>query len=254
LKLVKVLCVSALFLALWLHPSHAQDLRGKWGVGGFVAYNMPMYGFGDRFGSEVNKWGLNFSYVANPRVTMEVEYHHASLDRGVLETKPFMWGVTKKEYASKDVNPDSRYDMKFNSLLLSGMVHFRANRSMEEGSYSPYIVVGAGYYNHDTVAENILWPGQTELDAKGAGAGVDANGDILPAVVMQTQQDTRTAVAANVGVGLEAFLTRTIAIDVRGRYHFILSELRAYETWQLRKVFPMQMVDFAAGFKFYFWD
>jgi hypothetical protein len=56
------------------------------------------------------------------------------------------------------------------------------------------------------------------------------------------------------GFGLEAFLTPTIALDVRGRYHFILSELRPYDAWGLDKAFPLQMMDLSAGFKFYFWE
>jgi hypothetical protein len=49
-------------------------------------------------------------------------------------------------------------------------------------------------------------------------------------------------------------LTPTIALDVRGRYHFILSELRPYDAWGLDKAFPLQMMDLSAGFKFYFWE
>ena len=185
---------------------------------------------------------------------MEVEYHHIKMGHGALETKPFVWGITNKEYASVDVYPDARYDMKFNSLLLSGLVHFRSGRSMEEGGYSPYVVVGAGFYDHLAVSENILFPGQNESDAKAAGAGVDADGLTMPAVVMPRAEDTRTALAANVGFGMEMFLTRTIAVDVRGRYHFIISELRPFDQWGFDKAFPLQMIDFAAGFKFYFWD
>jgi hypothetical protein len=104
------------------------------------------------------------------------------------------------------------------------------------------------------VADNIVWPGQSPTDAKNAGGGLDAVGDQLPTVVMNRQVDTRTAVTAALGVGLEAFLTPTIALDVRARYHFILSELRPYDAWGLDKAFPLQMMDLSAGFKFYFWE
>ena len=102
---------------------------------------------------------------------------------------------------------------------------------MDEGSYSPYLVVGAGFYDHLAAAENIVWPGQTEGDAKAAGGGGDADGDQIPAVVMARQEDTRTALAATVGFGLEAFLTPTLALDVRARYHFMVTELRPYDQW-----------------------
>ena len=255
MKLIKLLGLIAVLLAVVaIDPAGAQELRGKWGVGGFVAYNMPMYQFGQRFGDGVNKWGINVSYVPSSRVTMEVEYHHINMSDGALVSEPFLWGITNKEYKSKDVFPDARYDMKFNSLQLSGIVHFRAGRSMEEGSYSPYIVVGAGFYDHTATSEHILYPGQNESDAKAAGAGVDSDGLTMPAVVMPKAVDTRTALAANVGFGMEMFLTRTIAVDVRGRYHFIISELRPFDQWGFDKAFPLQMIDLAAGFKFYFWD
>jgi len=232
----------------------AQGVSGRWAIGGFMAYNVPMYNFGDRFGSDLDKWGLNLSYVPSSRLTMEVEYHHAKLDHGALETKPFLWGVTNKEYASVDVDPDARYEMKFNSLLLSGLVRLRSGVVMEEGGYSPYVIVGAGFYDHEAVSEHILYPGQNEGDAKAAGAGVDAEGLTLPVVVMPPAVDTRTALAVNVGFGMEVYLTRSVAVDVRGRYHFVISELRPFDQWGFDKAFPLQMIDLAGGIKFYFWE
>ncbi len=250
----KILCLALLVCAAGVTSSEAQDLQGRWGVGGFIAYNIPMFTFGERWDGSTDKWGFNLNYVSSSRLTMEVEYHNAKLSNGVLVTKPFTWGPTGKDYASGDVNENSSYNMKFNSLLLSGIVHFRKDRSMDEGSYSPYLVVGAGFYDHLAAADNIVWPGQTEGDAASAGGGLDADGDRIPAVVMARQEDTRTALTATVGFGLEAFLTPTLALDIRGRYHFMVSELRPYDQWLLNKVFPLQMIDLAVGFKMYFWD
>jgi opacity protein-like surface antigen len=213
-----------------------------------------MYKFGERWGGNTDKWGFNLSYVSSSRLTMEAEYHNAKFTEGALESTEFTWGPTGKQYTSAGLNADSAYDMKFNGLILSGIVHFRKDRSMDEGSYSPYLVVGAGFYDHLASATNIIWPGQTESDAKAAGGGLDSAGDQLPAVVMARQEDTRTALTATVGFGLEAFLTPTLALDIRGRYHFMVTELRPYDQFLLNKVFPLQMVDLAAGFKMYFWD
>jgi opacity protein-like surface antigen len=254
LRSVKYLCLALGILAAAAQPAASQELLGRWGVGGFVAYNKPLFTFGDRWDGNAQKWGINLSYVTSSRVTMEVEYHNAKLDDGILERQPFVWGATLKEYRSREVNADSRYTMSFNSLLMSAVVHFRRDRSMEEGSFSPYVVVGAGFYDHNAEAENIIWPGQNEADAVAAGGGVDADGLRIPAVVMATQSDTRTALAMTFGFGLEAFLTKTIAIDTRLRYHFLMSELRPYDAFLLNKVFPLQMMDLTAGFKFYFWD
>jgi opacity protein-like surface antigen len=256
MKLIKVLMLAVALLVISGSTSSAQ-VTGKWGFGGFISYTNPLFTFGDRFGSGVDKWGLTASYVSSSRVTMEAEYHHAEMKDGALQTKAFSWSpkaLTLKEYASEDLNPASEYSTRFNSVLISGQWFFNADRTMGEGSFSPYIVVGGGFYDHTTVADNIVWPGQSPTDAKAGGGGIDSAGDQLPAVVMNTQTDTRTAVTAALGFGLEAFLTPTIALDVRGRYHFILSELRPYDAWGLDKAFPLQMMDLSAGFKFYFWE
>jgi len=257
LKLVKILGLVAALMVSTASTAPAQ-VAGKWGLGGFVGYTNPLFTFGERFGSGIDKWGLNASYVSSSRVTLEAEYHHAEMDHGVLETKEFPWSPkaqTLKQYASIDLNPAGTYTNRFNSVLISGLWFFNADRTMGEGSFSPYIVVGGGFYDHKTVASNIVWPGQSPTDAGNVDATkVDAQGDILPQVVMDRQEDTRTAVTAAFGVGLEAFLTPTIALDVRGRYHFILSELRPYDAWGLDKAFPLQMIDLSAGFKFYFWE
>lgn len=256
MRVLKIMGLVCVLLALCVSSAPAQ-LQGKWGVGAFVAYTNPVFTFGERFGGGIDKWGVNASYVTGSRITLEAEFHHASMEGGALESSPFNWSpkaLTVKTYKSKDLNPNSSYTNDFNSLSLAALWHFNAGRTMGEGSFSPYIVVGGGFYDHETIASNIVWPGQSPLDAAGSGSGLDSAGDQLPGVVMNAQEDTRTAVTANLGLGIEAFLTPTIAIDMRVRYHFILSELRPYDAWGLDKAFPLQMYDAAAGFKFYFWD
>ena len=257
MRLFKILGLVVALMLASASTSSAQ-VAGKWGFGGFISYTNPLFTFGKRFNGGVDKWGLTASYVTGARVTLEAEYHHADMADGVLENGQFTWSpkaLTSKQYSSKDVNPNSSYTNRFNSVLLSGLWFFNADRSMDEGSFSPYIIVGGGFYDHKTVADNIIWPGQSPTDASSVDAtNVDVQGDVLPQVVMDRQEDTRTAVTAALGFGLEAFLTPTIALDVRGRYHFILSELRQYDAWGLDKAFPLQLYDLSAGFKFYFWE
>jgi len=257
LRLFKVFCLVLGLIVVSASTAPAQ-VAGKWGFGGFISYTNPLFTFGERFNGGVDKWGLTASYVSNSRITMEAEYHHAEMDNGALANGAFTWSpkaLTAKQYRSADINPNSAYTNRFNSVLLSGLWFFNADRSMDEGSFSPYIVVGGGFYDHKTVADNIIWPGQSPTDAGNVDATfVDVQGDLLPQVVMDRQEDTRTAVTAALGLGMEAFLTPTIALDLRARYHFILSELRPYDAWGLDKAFPLQMYDLSAGFKFYFWE
>ena len=108
-----------------------------------------------------DKWGMTASYVSSSRMTIEAEYHHAQMGGGILESGEFSWSpkaLTSKQYRSKDINPNSSYTNRFNSVLLSGLWFFNADRSMDGGSFSPYIIAGGGLYDHKTVAENIVWP------------------------------------------------------------------------------------------------
>ena len=253
MKWVNVVCAALVAWGLGLVEAQAQVQDVRWNVGGFISYNAPLFSLGDRFSKDVNKWGVNVAYVPSQRATIEVEYHRSKLTNGILESHPVTWGVTGQAYAAQDVRPESRYEMTFNSLLMSGLIHLRRDRSMQEGSYSPYLAVGAGFYKHHAVAENIFWPAQSEPEARSAG-GVDSDGNLWPAVVMFPQRDTRTALAASFGIGFETFLTSTIALDLRGRYHMLITELRPYDEWGLNKSFPLQMMDLSAGLKFYFWD
>lgn len=65
----------------------AQDVKGRWGAGGFVGYHAPLFKLSDRFSSQVNKYGINLSYIPGTKATIEVEYHWAKFDHGTLETR-----------------------------------------------------------------------------------------------------------------------------------------------------------------------
>ncbi|MCE2435936.1 MAG: hypothetical protein J4F29_23925, partial [Candidatus Latescibacteria bacterium] len=54
----------------------SAQVAGKWGLGGFVSYTNPLFTFGERFGSGVDKWGLTASRVSSARLTVEAEFHH----------------------------------------------------------------------------------------------------------------------------------------------------------------------------------
>ena len=113
--------------------SQAQ-VAGKWGLGGFLSYTNPVFTFGQRFGGGVDKWGMTASYVSSSRMTIEAEYHHAQMGGGILESGEFSWSpkaLTSKQYRSKDINPNSSYTNRFNSVLLSGLWFFNADRSMD---------------------------------------------------------------------------------------------------------------------------
>jgi hypothetical protein len=227
-----------------------EEIKGRWGVGGFFGYNKPMFKLGDRFKGDANKFGININYVPSAKANIEVEYHRAKFAHGALESRTFFWGPTKQNYKS----PNASYTMKFNSILMNGLIYLRKGRTMTAHSFSPYIAVGAGFYDYNASSVNVLYPAQTEKEAAAAGGGKDAQGKQMPAVVMTPSQDTQTALSANLGFGMEAFITNSVALDVRARYNFVIGELRPFEDWKLQKVFPLQLFDLSTGLKFYFWQ
>lgn len=226
-----------------------EDLKGRWGVGGFIGYNKPMFQLGERFKSDANKFGINVNYVPGAKVNLEVEYHWARFNHGALETQTFFWGPTKQNY----VSPNARYTMRFKSLVMNGLVYLGKGRTMVAHSFSPYVAVGAGFFDYSASSVNVLYPSQTEKEAATAGGGKDAQGRQIPAVVMTPATDTQTALSASMGFGLESFITNSVALDVRARYNFIIGELRPFEDWKLKKVFPLQLVDLGVGLKIFFW-
>ena len=70
MRSIKILCLALLVCAAAVSTVEAQDLQGRWGVGGFVAYNIPMYAFVERWDGSTDKWGFNLNYVSSSRLTM----------------------------------------------------------------------------------------------------------------------------------------------------------------------------------------
>ena len=99
---------------------------------------------------------MTASYVSSSRMTIEAEYHHAQMGGGILESGEFSWSpkaLTSKQYRSKDINPNSSYTNRFNSVLLSGLCFLMRTVQWMGEVFSPYIIGGGGLYDHKTVAE-----------------------------------------------------------------------------------------------------
>ena len=78
------------------------------------------------------------------------------------------------------------------------------------------------------------------------GAGLD------PGVHLEPFSDKRTTLGASIGLGLEAFILDNVSLDLRGRYNFVLGQLRPMETWGIDEGIWLQFFDIGTGLKFYF--
>lgn len=216
-----------------------QAQEGKWGLGGFVNYNLPLMKLGDRYDNTV-KYGTTLNYVSSDALTLEIEYHYSKFDDGKLAAQPFFYAIDNKEYTS----PNAKSTLTFNSLAVNALIFLgedNQSHGFKAKDYRYYLAVGGGFYRYNAVNENFVAPYQTTKP-------IDFT------VVMEPQIDKRTTLAGNVGVGLEAFVTDNLALDVRGRYNFVLGELRPMLFYgNTDRARPLQLFDLGVGLKLYFW-
>lgn len=230
-----VLILAGIVLLASVGLSEAQQAR-KWGVGSFLSLNAPMGRLGDQFGPS-SKYGLNWQYLLSDRLHFELEYHHSKWDNGKLADKTFTWGVDGNDYES----PLAVHEMKMNGVALNLLIFHQEIPSFRAKDFAYYIQVGAGFYDYKAERRNFIYPGQTSppLD---------------PTLVLQPQIDTKAALSAHFGLGIQAFAFENIALDLRARYHVMMGDVRPMYDWGLKlKTFPMMLLDAGVGLKFYFW-
>jgi hypothetical protein len=227
-------------------PADAEE-AGRWAVGGSVSLNQPLGALNDYTGT-TGKYGLSFSYVVSPRVSVEFEYQRMKDEDAGLEGAEFVWFIDSRRY----VDPDVSHEFDWNIFSFNSVVRLGDRPMLTAEQWNPYITVGGGFYRYASIVENLIWPGQatavtgaSSLDPLG-GPGPD-NTLNLP-----SSQDRRAALTVNFGVGLEAFIISNVSIDLRARYHMSIGDLRPFNDFGLFQTFPLQQFDIGGGFKFYF--
>ena len=236
MRIGRLICLVGLAALLGVPGAHAQDV--KWGLGGFVDYHVPMKNLRDRYDNDV-KYGATLSYVTSEAVTVELEYHYSKFNDGKLAAEPFVYPLDGLSYTS----PNAKSTLSFNSVSVNALLFLgEENRShgFKAKDYRYYVTVGGGFYRYRAANENFVFAGQT-------------NDPIDLTLVMDAQIDQRVTLAANLGVGMEAFVTDNLSVDVRGRYNYVLGELRPMLFYGRERTRPMQLFDLGVGLKLYFW-
>jgi hypothetical protein len=251
-KLLSGLAVCLAILAL-AQPSGAQE-AGRWAIGGSFALNSPI-NFKDYMGA-TSKYGVSFSYVVSPRVTVEAEYQRMKDESGGLENNDFLWFIDNRRY----IDPDVDHNVSWNNVSFNSIIRIGNRPMLTAEQWNPYLTVGGGFYHYNSVVTNLIWPGQA-LAVPSATVGtslgvVDATNPtgLGPddALEFPEQHDKRAALSLNVGLGLEAFIISNVSLDLRARYHMSVGDLRPYNDWGMLQTFPLQQFDVGAGVKFYF--
>ncbi len=247
LKRLRVLIVLGVVLTGLAAPSHAQQaVVGKWALGGTFNYNVPTFGLSSWYGN-TPKWGVNFTYVTSQRTSVELEFNHSRDPNGSLVARTFNWPIDEKNYLS----PDASATMTWNNFAVNGLIRLTAGPVFESERYAPYLTVGAGFYRYSSKTSGLVWPGQSKT-VTGAASLNNPNPGPDRSLMIPAAEDSKPALSFNMGLGLEAFITSNISLDVRTRYHLSIAELRPVNAYGLKQTFPLQQLDIGGGLKFYF--
>ena len=129
--------------------------------------------------------------------------------------------------------------------MVNGLIYLkRGETGFAPKAWSPYLGIGTGFYKYNSSVSGLIYPGQKTEVAPGAG--------LDPTVHLEPFSDMRTALGVNLGLGLEAFVFSNISLDIRGRYNFVLGQLRPMEAWGIEEGIWLQFFEIGTGVKFYF--
>jgi opacity protein-like surface antigen len=247
LKAFTIAAMSVLLaMAAATHRADAQEVAGRWSIGGSFGLNKPVRGLTDWYGPTA-KGGVSLTYIASSRVSVELEYQRTKDDRGSLVDRTFVWLVDNSNYAS----PNTTSTLSWNNFALNGIIRLTANPILQARKGGPYVTIGMGFYQFKHQVTNLVWPDQVAAvtganSLNPAGPGPDGT------VVIPAFADTKVALSFNAGAGLEAFVTDNIALDTKIRWHMSVGEFRPINAYGLVQTFPLQQMDVVAGVKFYF--
>ncbi len=239
MKLVRIVFCSLMALAMlgvWNGTAQAQE--GRWGIGAFANYTIPITQMRERFDNS-SKFGGTLNYVASQSTLIEVEYHYSKFDNGSPAKDTFIYAVD----GSTQMSPEGVSEITFNSLVVNGLLFMgeeNSSHGFKAKDYRYYLAVGGGMYRYKSVNENLVYPRQSS-------AAIDLS------VVMDPQIDQRYTFGGNFGAGVEGFVTDNLSIDLRGRYNFVVGELRPMLFYGFDRTRPIQVLDIGAQMKFYFW-
>ena len=223
----------------------AGGVSGKVGIGTFVDFNFPVFSLKDRF-QMAHKWGGFITYATSGRTTVELEYHRSRFDPGRLQESRFLWPEDNPRTWRYYKSPLARNYMTFNSFLVNGLYHFKertVSSAGGEGAHldaSPFLVFGGGFYQYRNSVSGLVYPGQPDL-----GKGIDETLTLAPFA------DTDVAWGFNIGFGAEVLMDDRVGFDIRGRFNFIIAELKPLEAYGFKRTYPMSLIDFGLSMKYY---
>lgn len=243
-KLLKLAFLSLLLLPVGVSAQKKADVVGKVGFGVSGALNFPIFSLKDRFRS-TQSYGMYLTYAKGPHTTMEVEYHRIRFDPGKLQESTFYWPEGNSNTWQRYRSPLARNFMVVNTFTVNGLYHFVDRTSAgAEGvrqpiMAGPFLIYGAGFYQYNNSTSGLIFPGQADR-----GKGLDQT------LLIDPFQDKDVAWGFNVGGGVEILMGKA-GLDVRGRYHLMIGELRPMNAFYMPRTYPIHFFDFGVSMKYY---
>ncbi len=240
-------CLGVVLMLIFLSVPRAEaagGVSGKVGIGTFVDFNFPVFSLKDRF-RMAQKGGGFITYAAGGRTNVELEYHRSRFDPGRVQESKFLWPEDNPRTWRYYKSPLARSYMTFNAFLVNGLYHFkdRTANTGGEGAHldaSPFLVFGAGFYQYRNYVSGLIYPGQPDL-----GKGIDET------LTLDPFSDTDVSWGFNIGFGAEVLVDDRVGFDLRGRFNFIIAELRPLEAYGFARTYPVGLMDFGLSLKYY---
>jgi hypothetical protein len=231
-------------LVLLLAPASGAREYNRIGGRLLLGYNLPVMGLRTNWYNQAVRWGGSVVYNRDVNTALEFEYHRLQYNDGKIENQTFTWNEDAREYSS----PNSEASMRINSVLCN--VIFRlGDRSnlFSSQTTSPYVVAGGGFHSYSNSVSGLIYPGQDGIAVE------DSEDNILdPTQVLATVVESRSALGAHFGFGVERFMSNNFSLDFRVQHNFLVGTLGPREAWGIKGVMPLlQMLDLEVAVKFY---
>ncbi len=278
------LLLTTLIVLILIGELHAQN---SWGVGLVGGYDIPLSGLKNWYSSAALTGGkIIFNTSQNNELEIEYNYNvflnstmsermfaaksqikYAFVDKDANNKPMFLTDangnyipyaeVDKQTYPNaKQTYADSLYSSSGSSRMTVHSITVNTIKYFDEINFLKsrlFITGGFGFYFYKNEVDSLLYGGQPIYRDK--------------KVFMKPFEDSRVSLGFNIGGGIDFLVADNIAIDLRGKYNFIVGELRPIEAYKykgkgfkkdaediggLTKVFPIQYVTFSASVKYYF--
>ncbi len=251
------------FLALFLATDSGGQEYHRIGGRIMLGYNLPVMGLRTNWYNQAVRWGGSVVYNRDVNTALEFEYHRLKYTDGKIESKTFTWNEDKRDYLS----PNSEASMRINSVLCNVIFRLGDKSNLFSSQMtSPYVVAGGGFHSYSNRVSGLIYPGQKGIAVEGAEpdadniaepdadniAEPDADNILDPGVILATVVESRSALGAHFGFGVERFMSDNFSLDFRVQHNFLVGTLGPREAWGIRGVMPLlQMLDLEVAVKFY---